>query len=80
MREADSTLAVNVDSNAGDETVYSGGGDLDIDRNGDGVIDTRDFTAPLIRGDVNFGAGNNDLPSAPALCSAISVSGMATMP
>ena len=60
MREADSTLAVNVDSNAGDETVYSGGGDLDIDRNGDGVIDTRDFTAPLIRGDVNFGAGDND--------------------
>lgn len=60
MRQADSTLAANVDGNAGDETVYSGSGDLDIDRNGDGVIDTRDFTAPLIRGDVNFGAGDND--------------------
>ena len=39
---------------------YLGGGDLDIDRNGDGAIDTRDVPAPRIAGDVKFGAGDND--------------------
>ena len=38
---------------------YSGSGDLDIDRNGDGVIDTRDVNAPSIFGDVKFGDGDN---------------------
>ena len=44
MRDKYSTLAVNVDSNAGDETVYSGGGDLDIDRNGE--VPTRVILLP----------------------------------
>ncbi|HCL49304.1 MAG TPA: hypothetical protein DHW86_07290, partial [Rhodobiaceae bacterium] len=39
---------------------YLGGGDLDIDFNGDGAIDTRDVPAPRITGDVKFGAGDND--------------------
>lgn len=69
LLKADTTLAANVDGNAGDETVYLGSGDLDIDRagatnaddeiGGDGVIDTRDVAAPSIRGDVNFGDGAN---------------------
>jgi hypothetical protein len=38
---------------------YLGGGDLDIDFNGDVEIDTRDVPAPHITGDVKFGAGDN---------------------
>lgn len=38
---------------------FLGGGDMDIDLNGDGVIDTRDVSAPAIVGDVKFGSGNN---------------------
>ena len=69
LLKADTTLAANVDGNAGDETVYLGSGDTDIDRAGatnaddeivgDGVIDTRDVNAPSIFGDVNFGGGAN---------------------
>ncbi|CAI8176068.1 MAG: Uncharacterised protein [Alphaproteobacteria bacterium] len=69
LLKADTTLAANVDGNAGDETVYRGSGDTDIDRAGatnsddeivgDGVIDTRDVAAPSIIGDVNFGDGAN---------------------
>ncbi|MDB2523019.1 autotransporter outer membrane beta-barrel domain-containing protein [Alphaproteobacteria bacterium] len=39
---------------------YLGGGDLDIDRNGDGAIDTRDVPAPRIIGDVKFHPGDDD--------------------
>jgi uncharacterized protein with beta-barrel porin domain len=59
MRQADTTLSANVDGNADNETVYSGGGDTDIDDNDDGVIDTRDVNAPRIIGDIKFGAGEN---------------------
>jgi hypothetical protein len=47
--------AVNSSSNP-----YGGGGDTDIDMNGDGDIDTRDVIAlPTIRGDIKFGDGDN---------------------
>ena len=62
------TAAANSASNP-----YRGGGDADIDRTGnigqnddgvniniaDGVIDTRDISAPIINGDVLFGDGDN---------------------
>jgi hypothetical protein len=55
----DTVVTADVDGNPGDETIYRGSGDLDIDLNGDGAIDTRDVPAPQIFGDVNFGAGDN---------------------
>lgn len=43
------------------ENPYRGNGDLDIDANGDGLIDTRDVNAPRIIGNVKFGDGDNEL-------------------
>lgn len=54
---ADTLLDPNADNAA--DNPFLGGGDLDIDLNGDGVIDTRDVSAPGIFGDVKFGANNN---------------------
>jgi uncharacterized protein with beta-barrel porin domain len=59
LRQVDTVVTADVDGNPGDETIYRGSGDLDIDLNGDGAIDTRDVPAPQIFGDVNFGAGDN---------------------
>ena len=65
MLRPSSTVAANVDGVSGNETVYTTGGDLDIDRAGDedadgniigdGKIDTRDVGAPSIVGDIKFG-------------------------
>ncbi len=75
MRKQDTVIQANVDGVAGNEDVYSGGGDIDIDRTGDveknadginvakadGRIDERDLGAlPSITGDVNFGSGDNE--------------------
>ena len=54
---ADALLDPNADNAA--DNPFLGGGDLDIDLNGDGVIDTRDVSTPGIFGDVKFGANNN---------------------
>lgn len=74
MRIADTSFSADVDGVPGNETVYRGGGDLDIDRSGDigqnddganinvadGKIDTRDVSAPSLRGDIRFGSGDNN--------------------
>jgi hypothetical protein len=76
MRIADTSFSADVDGGVpGNETVYRGGGDLDIDRSGDigqnddganinvadGKIDTRDVSAPSLRGDIRFGSDDKDL-------------------
>lgn len=60
LRQEDTTLSANVDGVDGDETVYRGGGDLDMDANDDGVVDARDVPAPRIIGDVLFNDDDND--------------------
>lgn len=67
MRKADALVNENVDNGNGNP--YKGGGDTDIDRGGaadddgnvigDGVIDTRDVSAPSIVGDIKFNGGDN---------------------
>ncbi|MDB2405886.1 autotransporter outer membrane beta-barrel domain-containing protein [Alphaproteobacteria bacterium] len=59
LRQVDTAVTADVDGNPGDEAIYRGSGDLDIDFNGDGAVDTRDVTTPQIFGDVVFGAGDN---------------------